>query len=643
MSLTRNIPKNSPLHMRLVNLLDQRIKFASRGISQFSKVWQDTEDSALAYIPETDIDAIRRSDRGRGNPRYTTIQLPYSYALLMAAHTYWTSVFFARSPVHQFAGRHGETEQQVQALEAEISYQVEVGMALAPYYVWLYDIGKYGCGILGTYWCNEVTQYSALREILDPNTLQKTKVQETVQVPGYSGNKNYNVSPFDFIWDTHFPIGRFQEGEFCGVKKTMSWSEVLRRKEQGYYINTEFIPKTGTGNLAGKVNEGNSSLIRPEVAGTYNDEGLNANHPMSVGVWEIYVELVQNEWGLGNSKYPEKWVFTLTQDLSVLLGAQPLGAIHGKFPFVVGESEVEGYGLVNRGIPEIIRPIQNTMDWLINTHFFNVRAALNNQFLMDPSKVVTSDAEDGGPGFMYRLRPEAYGSDVRSFFYQIPVTDVTQAHIADLQQMFKIGEITLGINDQMFGAMSGGRKTATEVRTSTGFGVNRLKTTAEYVSACAMGPHAQMMVQQSQQWMQAERRLKIVGDLARMAGPQYMMVTPESIAGSFDFVPVDGALPIDRMAQANLWQGIMNQMRAYPSLMMQFDIGKIFTHVAGLAGIRNVNQFKIQLGSPEQMMQQAQMGNVVPLRPPGAPGASPQGGGAPAPTPPSPEAPQEYA
>lgn len=626
--MTRKIAKQDPLHGKICKKLEDRIKFGLRGQAQFTDAWQRAEDLMLAYLPTSEEDAQRNQSRDRGTPRYTTIQIPYSYALLMAAHTYWTSVFFARSPVHQFAGRHGESEQQVQALEALTSYQVEVGEFLAPYYIWLYDIGKYGVGIFGEYWMQETIQWSSIEQV--DGATGKSMALSTFQAPGYKGNKIYNVCPFDFIFDTHFPISRFQEGEFCGVRKTMGWGEVLRRKADGYYMNVEFLSKKEPA----QESSSGSSLKRPERAGTVYASDVEDKHPLSVGVWEVYVDLIQEEWGLGSSKFPEKWVFTIQDDYSTLLGAQPLGAMHGKFPYTIGEAEVEGYALYNRGIPEIVTPIQNTMDWLINTHFFNVRAAMNNQFIIDPTKIAIEDTEDGGPGFIYTLRPEAYGTDVRSFFYQVPVQDMTKGHIADLQQMLMIGERVTGINDQMFGGQSSKRQTATEVRTSTGFGVNRLKTNTEYLSAAAFSPHSQRLVQNSQQWYDAPMKLKIVGDLAKMAGPQFLEVTPELIAGFYDFTPVDGTLPVDRMAMANLWQGIMNQMRAYPTLLQEFDVSKIFTHVAGLAGIRNINQFKIQVMPDGMLQQQATLGNVVPMKGNRPPPGSPQGGGAPAPPPP---------
>lgn len=628
--ITREIPKGSPLHQKIIAMLSARIRFAERSRAKQVEKWQKAEELTLAFIQESEIDAIRRANReNEGTPRYTTLQIPYSYALIMAAHTYVTSVFFGRSPVHQFTARHGETEMSVQAIEALIGYQIEIGKFLVPYYIWKYDAIKYGVGIINTYWQDEIIQYSNILEQVDPLTGKSSKVQEMVQVAGYRGNKIINVAPFDFYHDPRFPIYRFQEGEFCARRFVLGWNEMVRRRNQQYYMNTEFI--TSRFAPSQLINLGASALVRPEIPGFILD-AEDQGHPMAFYAYEIYVDLIQKEWGLGNSTYPEKWVFTVTGDLSLIIGAQPHGAVHGQFPFDIETYEVEGYGLWSRGLPEITLDIQNTMDWLINQHFYNVRAALNNQFIIDPSKIVVRDAEDGGPGFIYRLRPEAYGTPIDQFFKQVPIQDITREHIGDMQTMFGLGEKITGINEQMFGSLAGaGRKTATEVRTSTGFGVNRQKTITEYMSAMGMSPHAQRLVQQSQQWYEQSVELRIQGDLAADA-QRFLMVTPNDIAGFYDWVPVDGTLPIDRMALVNLWQQFLGQLRNLPQLMQQLDLWKLFAYIGQLAGIRNIQQFKIQVLPPGQ----APGSNVVPLRPPGAPTGAPTqtsnlGGTAPAP------------
>src|SRR5215510_1403343 len=620
---TINIAVESPLHKKLVTMLTDRLKFAEAAVNNHEEAYRKAEEEIIAFVPESVADAKRRTKREQfGIPTYTTIKVPYSYAMLMAAHTYWTSVFFARNPVHQYSGRHGETEQQILAMEALIGYQVEIGEMMAPYYIWLYDAGKYGEGILGTYWDKEVLIVGEIVPEVDQMTGQPTgrELQVTTELDGYEGNRVYNVYGLDFLTDPRLPRNKFQQGEFCAVRKRLLWNDILRRKARGFYMNLDKLSVSNQGQFPAR---GSGQLEKPDDQTAF--EGSDGQkHPAKVNAYEVYVDLIPQEWGLGRLNLPQKWVFTITADYSVILGAQPLGLLHNKFPFDMIECEVEGYGQKCRGIPEIISMVQQTLDWLLNVHFFNVRAALNNQFIMDPSAFIMKDTETGGPGFLYRLRPEAFGQDVRKFFMQVPVNDVTRSNVADMQTVYGIGERALGINDQIMGMLLSGRKTATEVRTSTSFGVNRLKTVSEYISAAGFSQHSQKLVQHSQQFYSAEKQFKIVGDLVLEAGQNFVNVTPDDIAGFFTFVPIDGSLPVDRFQQATLWKEIMAGMAQQPAVMMKYDIAKIFGWVAQLSGIKNLNQFKVEVGSPEYLMAQAQAGNLIPVRPGGV-GAGPAG------------------
>lgn len=606
---TLNIRYGTKLHDRLVKKISSRIKMAQQEHEKQFDKWTEAEERTLAYLPETEVDKARNDRRKRGEPRYTTIQIPYSYGMLMSAHTYWTSVFMARSPVHQFSGRHGEGEMQIQAMEALVSYQVEVGGAMGPYFVWFYDSGKYGHGVLGSYWEVEKLHYGQLVE------MNGQLFQATREAEGFKGNRVYNISPYDFIHDPRVSLRNFQQGEFCIVRCPMGWNKIIRRVEAGYFMkenvhdklkeHTKSTPKSNT--------HGSDQLERPQFK-TELWEDENEKHPAGAVFFEFYVDLIPSEWGVGTTNFPQKWCFTITEDLDLIVGASPLGHIHCQFPIDVLINEIEGYGLYSRGIPEIMEGVQNTVDWLINTHFFNVRASLNNQFIVDPSKLVIKDVQNSGPGFIWRLRPEAYGSDLSKMFYQVPVTDITRTHLSDFQTMLGVGERTLGINDQIMGALNSGtgRKTATEVRTTTGFGTNRLKTNTEYMSATGVAPHAQKFVQTSQQYYDASAKLRRVGSLAQDAGLGFIDVNPEAIAGFYDLVPVDGTLPIDRMAQANLWKEILGGLRMMPpEITMGYDWARVFPWVASLGGLKNLTQFRVQLVQDQQLANQAQVGNVV--------------------------------
>src|SRR5262245_61541458 len=315
---TLDIPWGSPLHADCVRRLESRLKLAIREQTKQHDIWQQAEERTLAFLPESTEDNVRRNKREvEGTPTFTTIQIPYSYALLMSAHTYWTSVFFARNPVHQFSGRHGEAEMQIQAMEALIGYQVETGGALGPYYIWLYDAGKYGAGVLGHYWCTEKLHFGSLVKMEDPATGKPILYQTTQEIQGYTGNRCYNVAPFDFLHDPRVTLRNFQKGEFCAVRCRMAWNDILRRADAGYFnSNIDNLPQAQP---RSSDNQGSSVLYRPQFSTLIYDQ-QDEGHPAGAIFWETYVDLIPKEWGLGPTTFPQKWCFTITEDYKFIVG-----------------------------------------------------------------------------------------------------------------------------------------------------------------------------------------------------------------------------------------------------------------------------------------------------------------------------------
>lgn len=623
------VPFNSPLHKKLITAVRARIKASLTAASRSNAEtrWTEADKKAVAYLPEKAADTVRRSSRDKGNPEYTTIQIPYSYAVLLTSHTYWTTVFLARNPIIQMQGLHGEGEDQVLAVEAMLNYQSHNGGHLPYYHTFLYDAGKYGDGIVGIYW-DEEEHYVSEVLMSKPLTFAgieigpPKKVRETRLIRGYEGNKIYNVRPFDFFHDPRVTMREFQKGEFCGTRVDIPWNRLVEGKERGKYINLEHIKKRKGGasiiDDRGGITEA-IDLPKTDTFGSQHVDGGLAGD--SIPAYEMYIELIPQDWGLGKTRMPEKWVITVTADYTTIISAQPLGYNHNKFPFIHANIEPEGYATHNRGIPTITRGIQDTMDWLLNSHFYNVRKTLNNEYLIDPSKVEMKDILGKGlPGGLIRLKPSAYGTDPRLAMHQLETTDITRGNIADIRELLALGERITGVNDQVMGiANFSSRRSATEVRSSNTFSVNRLKTVAEYMSAASFSPLSKMLVQNSQQFYDVEKKFRLVGNLAAMAGEKFVNVTPDDIAGFYEFVPVDGTLPVDRFAQANLWRALLGEMRQIPALMMTYDVSRIFSYVAQLTGLKNIDQFKVQVAEDGVLQQQAQQGNVVPLGGPNGP------------------------
>jgi hypothetical protein len=618
-----DIAYGTPLHSQVLDRVRDRYMLATNRTADLMAAFDKADEVTRSYIKASDIDLKRKQERkSKGTPHYTTVLIPHSYSQMLAAHTYWSSVFLSRTPVMQFAGRHGETEESVQAVEALFDYQLVSGQFVPVLFMWLYDVAKYGRGIVGEYWeeekrviVREVTKPKQVLGIDIPGT--ERTVKERAEVPGYVGNRLYNVKPHDFYADPRVPLARFQQGEFCG--RGLEVGANMLRKGDYFNVREALASRPTMMRLrrGSNIIQTPNSQTAPAEGGVIETAGAKEELRFYELV-EMYVELSPSEWGLGTSTRPEKWLFTVCNG-AVVVQARPLGLLHDRYPFSVLQYEMEAYAIDGRGMLEVLDPLNEVLTWLFNTHFYAVRKTLNDQLIVDPSRVELSDFTDPQGGRLIKLTPRAYGTDPSNVVTPLPVSNLTSNHIqGDARVVVELMYKLSGVNDSMMGLVnSGGRKSATEIRSGNSFGISRLKTNAEFFSATGWADLASRMLSNTQQLLDGERQYAIAGQLMDKAR-RFVSVTPDMIAGSYDYVPIDGTLPIDRMAMAELWTNIMKEMQSIPPLMARYDIGAVFEHVARLSGIKDLNTFRVQGVSNEMLTTGIQNGNVVPIVPPGS-------------------------
>lgn len=615
-----DVKPNSPLHAKILKEVLDRRRYSLRKMTDYHHRWDEADETLRAYVPESETSNKKKNaKRFKREFDYISLELPYSFAIIMTAHTYWSSVFLGRNPVYQFTGRHGEPQDQIQAIEAIMDYQLLVGQQLPILYNWLYDMAKYGLGVIGNYWEKEeitcakyVEQEKTMLGIQISGKKEKVRVEETLV--GYEGNKLYNVRPHDWFPDPRFPIFNFQDGEFCGRDTVQSFLTL----QMAGYINIKHAQGLKGQKSGGHAEdtEGTPHMDRPIQPNEEQGPGIS-----TADIHEMTIRIVPSAWGIGTSDKVEMWTFTIA-NASTVIGARPLGLYHNKFPYQVIEYGMGASEFVKLSMIDVIKPLTDTLSWLFNVHFFNVRKSLNDVRVVDPSRVEMADVLRPGAGGIIKLKPSAYGTDPRLAVHQLQVQDVTRGHLQDSQFVETMIQRVTGVVDNIMGMVnSSGRKTATEVRTSTGFSTNRLKTPAEYASAVGWGPLSQMQVQNTQQLYEDDKMFRIAGNmLSQGQGQQQgeqplngIKVSPEMISGFYDFVPVDGSLPIDRFAQANLWKELLVQLGANPVLAMEWDIGGMLSHVMKMTGERNIDRFRLNLSPDQKIQRQAELGNVVPL------------------------------
>jgi hypothetical protein len=621
-----DVPIKSDLHKTIVNAVKARRDLSEFAMKDAHKRWNRSEEDFQAYIPLNDADKSEKVSRDvAGTLNYQKIIVPYGYSMLMTAHTYFASTLLGRDPVFQYVGAHGEPEMNVHAVEALTAYQMRHGYNTAVLYLWLMDVAKYGLGVAFDYWDQETHYVSRMEEredtILGMPLLGRKKKQVRVvdEVQGYEGANLFNTSPYDYLPDTRVPLSQPNRGEFVGRKLKLSYNDIIAQKLRGVYVeeNADMLLKRMRDGRVDDASENyHSSIVTTPGEDNYMSNldpktGLNAKMPCI----EMIVEIVPKLWGIGELEFPEKWVFTITDEPRdcIVLGARPYGMVHNRFPVHVLEMEMDAYSLIKRGMLDIARPMNEVLTWLFNSHFFNVERSLNGELVFDPSKVYASDVLDPKPGKRIRLRPEAYGTDVRTAIHALsPGAESTQNNFRDMGVVTELLQQSLGVNEGMLGNTPGGRTSATASRIATTAATSRLKTIVDYFSATGFQSLSLNLLQNAQQLYDGTKKFKIAGDLPNNA-QTFVEVTPELLAGGYEYVPVDGSMPVDRVATVNMWAQLLNQFRQYPGLAEQYDVGKIIGWVMQQGGIKNLKQFKVEAMDPEVIAAKRAKGELMPI------------------------------
>lgn len=612
--------EDAELHEKVLQYLLKRINYSERSMGTFYSRWNANEKRVQAYIDLPDYEKQLEVMKKSGEPTaVVSITVPYSYATIWTIVTYLVHTFCGAKPMFQVSAYKKEAVTASQYMETVLQYNADHAKMIQHFIQWFLDAELYGVGIVRNLWSEEKANRTVwtpqplggLMTPGAPSTLLRQRQLKTV----YEGNKTTNVDPFMFFPDPRVPMSEVNtRGEFVFWRSYEGKHSLLREQAQGmlkYVDKVPAMPANGYGSdQTGKSQRSLTAKGDAHAGGERGQEpyGATANIQVDQGT----IEIIPSELGLGSDDTPQKWLFSIGNKKQIIQ-AEPMDMDHGKHPVSVIEPSSFGYAFGQPGTADFLGPIQDTLSWFVNSHIHNVRSAMNNMFVVDPSMVEMQDLKNPKPGKLIRLKQAAYGQDVRTALQQLQVQDVTTNHMASMQMFLRMGDTLAAVNDNLRGIQdSGGRKTATEVRTSGEAGASRLAARARYISSQGVTDLAMQMSLNIQQFMSMELFLEVVGQDGLKAP---VPISPQMLAGDFTFPVSDGTLPIDKTAMLGVWKDIWTAIATNPLLSQQYDGTKIFEYMAELGGAKNIANFRISMAPQEQIDAGLQSGNTVPLGP----------------------------
>jgi hypothetical protein len=589
--------------------------------------WNKVDEQLTAYI---DLSAYDKDDEGRsvankvtGDPnKPVSIVVPVSYAILETLLTHLVTAFLDQ-PMFQYNGTGPEDVIGAMLMEHVIKVQTQKSRMAANVHTMFRDALVYGIGPASPQWTtkhgyrrkgNPTGFFSQIRGFV-----QTGMSRERERVVKFEGNELHNISPYNYFPDTSVSADETERMEYVGyVRRENKMEALVRENGDETYFNGRYLEFISGRSIYGTDN---SKTDRDGVRQDWDGGEKN-----EVDTIYMYITLIPRDWGLGKSEVPEDWLFGVAGD-QVVTAAAPVNLDHGQKPVICYAPDYDGYSAAPISKMEMSYGMQHLANFMFNSHVANVRKALNDMLVVDPTLINVNDVLNPSPAKVIRLRKNAWGKGVQGAVDQLKITDVTSRHIDESMLIMQLAQNFSGATDSLSGAprRTSERVSATEFKGNQMAALSRLEKAARVAGFQVWLPLGEQIASNTQQLMSQDTWVEIVGrhedDLREMlqipAGENRVGVEPDDLLINYDVMVNDGSLP--NQGDPQLWAQVFQTVAQQPVLAQQLNVVNIFKHWARLSGAPNVSDFLIK-GQPnilvlpdEEVAAQAEAGNAVPL------------------------------
>lgn len=642
---------NSKLTRKLVDEVIERVHASNTMKDRVRPQWQKMDWTLTSYMP---ADQAQKKEQAKDDRKPIAIVVPMTFASLEQFLTYMTEALLSQPPTHRYGGAGSKARlvnaAKIERLMAVQAAQFKERLSLNTMFR---DCLAYGVGTVVPQWRKRRAKVTISQEVSDlmaavlQETLPGLQVGDAIRMVEeqvvYEGQELRNMDPYYVIDDPNTPVSKFQEGEYTGYMWQGGAMDLLRREAdpeemifnakysrmlaaQGHGLSGQFWTKDQSG--------------RGDKFGMPRPQDTNQSRSTLLQHMTLMMDIVPREWGVGDGELPEKWIITVTGD-RIITQLGPIKFDHGQFPVVKCHPNDSGYDIAPVSHLATGLGLQKVVDWYINSDLENVRKSLNNMFIFDPTKIESSDILNPGPGKLIRLKQAAYGEmKIDQYFKQLDVQDVTSRHASNAMLMIELLQQTIGTTDITRGDLSNlpERPTRLGVQAAQQGSLSRLKYVAANISWQALSEIAYQGGFNTVQFMSQDRQISILGryeDYLRREydvplGENSATVSPNELTSDFDVEPRDGSLSgtdnIEAMSQ------VVSMGMQLPEVALEvaasLDIQRMYLQLARKTGFEDVHEFIKATGGQQgaginvlpddQVEQQAQAGNIVPINQVGA-------------------------
>lgn len=586
--------------------LMQRCKELVKSSRNVMKDYYDTWDAnEQVYRGERITDSKDKQALKRNEPM--KVYVPLTHSQVQTFVSFMVMMLTQRDYMFELSGSGSEDERAAKLAQAVIQRDLEhnkfSGILLTQFAT---DVAVKGLGIFKTDWVRETVPVA--QQVPDPKFQQDPNLPAPVQPPTieqwtdktkYLGNRLSVVSPYRWFPDTRLPLTRYREGEFCADENEYSYSQLEKMQRRGEVAGLEEVPR---------INETAFEDRRCNVLG--KDSSMTWDPTLERKGSSQYILITEVELRCNPSKtFIDDGVAldpTLDADVIVLvwiandsriIRVEDSGYNHNEFLYDAAQFFNDQSRIINHGIAELLAPMQDILDWLMNSRVTNVRKVVQNQLVVDPRFVEMKDLADRNP--IIRLKSIPDGLTIDSCLKQLTITDVTTGHLADMANVSQMSKEATGLQENLLGQYAEGRRSARESSNVNANAAARVTLPIKGLWQGAILPMGRKMLSNTQQGLDLPQLVSVVGLSRVMLDPQavqsFLPIDRSMLVGNYDFLIFDATLPSQRMAMAAALAQAADTMMKDPRSI--FVLGKdpklLFDEWLELMGVKNADRFNL--------------------------------------------------
>lgn len=522
-------------------------------------------------------------------------KFPITWSTLQTIVAYMMQVFVARENVFDVTSANETRLGAAKRVQAKLQSEFVESKGVEQFWRWFTAAFVFGVSAMEVSW----EQREAQRTVLRPaeETMggaqaavagEATYLRESENAIVFQGNTLTSLDPFATFYDPSVPLAdAADKGDYLFTRE---WPSKIKIKRA---VATKAITKpwADTWNATASRDFIEAEHIRDRVYFTDS----KSRKKMQLDRGSAYI-IPSDYWSdselvsmnVTDGDVPQLWFFIMANKTQIVY-AYPFDNDHQSHPFVVYEPLGDGVTTDPIGLSDLIGSLEHTADFLVNSRIAGTKTALNQKILYNPSLVDIDKLARTDGGLFIPMKRSSLATDPRQGLLDFTPKNPATSNFADLELIIRIADMITGMNDNVRGMPnSGGRKSATEVRTTVQQSGGRQSVNAMRASSQALSRMGKMMVMNDVQFLSEDFEQELFG----VEGNPNDKISLQDFASPFTFPIHDGIMPLDKQGILQQFAQVFQTIAGDQELRGEFDIQAMFKQVALLSGVQNVESFR---------------------------------------------------